>query len=226
MDGEVIAVSLTKEETLWRYQHGAPTLVLRGGSRPRVVNNEVLIGFADGKFVALNASNGKLLWERLMALPKGASIVEQMVDINVDPVIVGDMAYVVSYQGNLAAINTHSGETKWQIPFSSHTGMAVQRNTLYAVNDDDEIWSVNRPNGQVNWRQVDFAARDITAPAIIDDILVVGDKEGYLHWLATKDGHHIARIQATGDAIIARPVVHNNTVYVLTASGRVAAFKL
>ena len=49
--------------------------------------------------------------------------------------------------------------------------------------------------------------------------LIVGDRTGYLHVIATQNGALIARKQLSG-AIDIAPAVTGNSIYVMTANGK------
>ena len=49
-------------------------------------------------------------------------------------------------------------------------------------------------SGLVNWRQTALEARNVSGPAIMGNYIVVGDAEGYLHWMSKRDGHFAARV--------------------------------
>ena len=55
--------------------------------------------------------------------------------------------------------------------------------------------------------------------------IVVGDAQGYLHWLDKRDGHFAAR-EFAGTSIYAAPIVENNMVYTLTANGYLVAYNI
>jgi outer membrane protein assembly factor BamB len=55
--------------------------------------------------------------------------------------------------------------------------------------------------------------------------VVVGDFDGYVHWLSTTDGRQLARVQVAGDAIDAKPIVVGDTVYIYAKDGTLAALK-
>jgi outer membrane protein assembly factor BamB len=59
----------------------------------------------------------------------------------------------------------------------------------------------------------------------VDGNLVVGDFDGYLHWLSQYDGSMLARIQVGGDAIRVKPLVHDGIVYVLDDGGKLSALR-
>jgi outer membrane protein assembly factor BamB len=67
--------------------------------------------------------------------------------------------------------------------------------------------------------------RTLTGPVAYDDYVVVGDYDGYVHWLSVSDGRQLGRIKIAGSAINAMPVVVDNTVYVYSKDGRLAALK-
>jgi outer membrane protein assembly factor BamB len=54
---------------------------------------------------------------------------------------------------------------------------------------------------------------------------VVGDFEGYLHWLSKDDGKIVGRIRATSKAIVAPPLAAGDTVFVQGQSGALGAFR-
>jgi outer membrane protein assembly factor BamB len=51
-------------------------------------------------------------------------------------------------------------------------------------------------------------------PAVYGEYVVVGDFEGYLHWLSKTDGRLLGRIEITDEPIVAQPVVVEDTLYV------------
>ena len=71
-----------------------------------------------------------------------------------------------------------------------------------------QAWALNRYNGSTLWRQDKLLRRKLTAPAVHEDYLVLGDYDGYLHWLSREDGKLIARKRInTSDVEIEEEVV-------------------
>ena len=56
--------------------------------------------------------------------------------------------------------------------------------------------------------------------------VVVGDFEGYLHWISARDGRLIARSRAGSDPIRARPAVGDGLLYVYNQTGRLSAIRV
>ncbi|TZF89849.1 hypothetical protein FW784_07720 [Lysobacter lacus] len=57
------------------------------------------------------------------------------------------------------------------------------------------------------------------------DDVVVGDLDGYVHWLRLSDGAFAARMRAGHDAIRATPVAADGIVLVQNVDGGLTAFR-
>lgn len=218
IDGKVYAFNAKDGKQLWMAEHGSPSLILKASSSPVVVGGLVLIGFSDGKMDAYDISSGRLMWQRSIAYASGASDVEQLVDIDADPIIDGNVAYLASYQGYIGALSLSDGQFIWKKPGSVYKNMLLSGNTLYVSDSQDVIWSINKQSGQVNWKQKVLKARGLTEPALVGTNLVVGDKTGYLHFIDPQNGEMLARFKAAGGVSIS-PSVTGRTLYVLTDNG-------
>ena len=224
VDGQVLALGLQTGELLWSYEHGSPMLILRPSSAPQIIDNKVIVGFSDGKLAMLNLRNGSLLWERNIAFPQGVTAADQLIDIAADPISSCDVVYVVTYQGQLAAVSLRSGRVLWQRNFSSYSGLAVGNN-LFITDAEGRVSAINRSTGELLWQQQALLHRGLTAPALYGNSLIIGDKEGYIHWLAQSDGHLLARDLVHDNAsIIANPVVVYPIICILTREGGLSAW--
>lgn len=225
-DGHLIAYDVNNGKRLWNYEHLVPSLVLRGSSSPSVSRDTIIVGFDDGKVDALSLKSGRLLWQQRIANAEGATAVEQMVDIDASPLIVGDKVYVVSYQGNIASLNMADGRINWQQPLSSYTSMSYSNDTLFVTSSGGDVIAFARNNGGVLWKQTKLHARGVTGPVVMGNTVVVGDADGYLHWLDQSDGHFKAQTRVGHSPILAAPVLSNNMLYVVSSAGDVAAYRV
>src|SRR3546814_20454915 len=66
------------------------------------------------------------------------------------------------------------------------------------------------------WAQPAMARRSLTSPAVQGDYAVVGDFDGYLHWLKLDTGELAARTRFPRDALRAAPTVLDS---ILVAEG-------
>lgn len=225
IDGHVRAFSPENGSLIWSFQQIEPNLVLHAASTPLISDNSVFVGYANGNLVRLNANNGDLLWQQPIAIAEGAFAIQRMIDIDANPVIYNHHVYAATYQGKIASLDWRSGEPIWSRDISSYTGMSADNNTIYISDAQSNLWAFNASTGNTAWQQTKLAARVISAPASIGNYIVVGDAEGYVHWLNKTDGHFAAR-DYVGNKIFATPLVENGIVYILTSSGSLTAYKL
>lgn len=193
IDGKVSALDIANGEKIWSESREVPALTLRGTSSPKVIDNKVIAGFSSGKLAAFELESGKQIWEMSLAVPRGRTDLQRMVDI--DGLLQGDghEIYVVSYQGRIAAVSVDSGHANWSRDMSSYSGVVISGNQLYVTDAEDNVWSLDRKTGATLWRQDALADRDLSAPVVMGDTIVVADGAGYLHWLSRDDGSFVAR---------------------------------
>jgi outer membrane protein assembly factor BamB len=226
VDGNITALDADTGAQLWVYDRSVPVLTLRGTSTPAVEHGLIVAGFANGKLVALSAEKGFVGWETNIAIPKGRSELERIVDIDGDPVIVGTAVYVTTYQGHIAVIDLQNGNPGWQRDMSSYVALGVDFSQVYVTDAESHVWALSRSTGATVWKVDDLAYRRLTAPVPYEDYIAVGDYEGYLHLLSRYDGHIVARVRVDSDAIRARPLVIGDIIYVYSTDGKLSAYTL
>ncbi|MCU7935006.1 MAG: outer membrane protein assembly factor BamB [Candidatus Thiodiazotropha sp. (ex Dulcina madagascariensis)] len=224
-DGGVAAYATDTGEQRWLYDRSVPVLTLRGDSSPLISESQVLVGFAGGKLLGLSLDAGLVTWEAVISTPQGRTELERVVDIDADPKLVEGTVYVAAFQGEVAAVSESSGVVLWRRSIPSHAGLDASWRQLFISDDADHIWSLDATNGATLWQQKALHARSLSAPAMLGDYLVVGDFEGYLHWLAQEDGRQLARVKVGSDAIRLKPLVMDDIVYVLDEGGTLSALK-
>lgn len=225
-DGTLYSLNASSGELDWEYKMAVPDLTLYSTSSPMVWKDVVIAGFSSGKIVAFDKNTGMPRWDYQIAEAKGQSSLQRMVDINADPIIKDGYLYAVSYQGRIVALDLITGREQWQHDLSSISNMAINDKYLYVSDTEGTVWSLNKLNGRVLWKQPKLYMREISGTNFIDDTIVVGDFEGYLHGLAREHGDFIARTNLANSGIRVAPLVKNGIIYVLDNSGKLAAFKL
>jgi outer membrane protein assembly factor BamB len=224
VDGRVTGLSAKDGKRLWVYDGSEPILSLRGTSSPVIDGRTVVAGLDSGHLVALSLNSGNLLWNRAIAIPHGRSELERLVDIDGDPVIRGGTIYVVTYQGRVAALTLDGGRLLWSQDMSSFAGLAVGPVRLFVTDDHGRVWALDRSNGASVWRQNQLAWRGVTGPVVMGGAVVVGDAEGYLHWLSASDGQFLARIRVGSEGFTSAPVLAGKTLLTFGKDGTLSAF--
>lgn len=221
--GKLSAISLIDGSIQWAVSRRIPALSLTGNSAPIVDGNRVIVGFDDGKLTAFDRSNGRNIWEKTITLASGRTEIERLVDIDGDLLLKDGIIYVSTYQGHLSAVQSINGNVLWSRQFSSYQSIVADEDALFISGDMSHIWSIDRRTGTAFWKQEDLHERKITAPQIIDNNIVVGDFEGYLHWLSKTDGNIRGRVRVSESRIIAQPVKWQNKAIIYDIAGQLFA---
>ena len=226
IDGKVSAFSSSDGQLLWRHQEVEPSLILRSASTPQLLPKAVVVGYANGKVEKLALKDGHAIWTQAVATAEGAFAIQRMIDIDADPVILNNHVFAATYQGKIVGLRLDTGTIFWNHDLSSYTGIAVDASRVYVSDAKSHIWAFDQHNGQLVWKQTELTYRRITGPVLMGSYLVVGDAEGVLHWLDTKDGSLVGRSQISGTAITAKPVVSNKSIYTITRDGYLTAHSM
>jgi outer membrane protein assembly factor BamB len=224
-DGTLTGLSVDSGERRWAFDRTMPALTLRGSSTPVVAGGVVIAGFANGRLALLTVEQGRVIWEVAVAEPRGRSELERMVDLDADPVIVGNTVFAVSYQGQAAAVDIPAGQVEWRRDMSAYAGLGADFSQVYVTDDHSQLWALNRRNGASLWKQDALRLRDLSAPVPFQDLVAVGDYQGYVHLLSRLDGVLVGRVR-TDRRGIASLHVEGERLYVLGKGGQLTVLQL
>ncbi len=227
VDGSVTALDRRTGQERWVHTTTEPALTLRGTGTPSVIDPVTFVGFASGRLVTLDNRSGQPLWERRIAVPRGRSEIDRLVDLDGQPVLTPDgRLFVTSYNGRLVALDATSGEILWDREHSSHQTPVLVGDRLFTVNEASHVTAFDARSGEELWRNRDLEGRWLTAPAFADGQLVVGDFEGYLHLIDIQNGRFTARTRIDSSGISIRPMTDFRRIFVLANNGRLEALEL
>ena len=226
VDGRLRGVSAVDGSDLWTVEQSMPALTLRGNTSPAVAGNVVVSGFDNGRVGAYEVGSGETRWELALAAPSGRTELERLVDVGSGLSVQGNDVYVASYQGRAVGIDLTTGLVFWQREMSSFTGLGADASNVYVTDDVGSVVALDRRAGNVEWTQEALRLRDVSAATRFREALVVGDFEGYLHWLDPGDGAFVARVRAASGRITSAPLVVGARLVVQGDDGSVAAFEV
>jgi outer membrane protein assembly factor BamB len=210
----------------WTVEQSVPVLVLRGTTAPAVAGTTVVAGFDNGRLGAYEINSGEAIWELALAAPRGTSELDRLVDLSAGLQIFGQDVYAAGYHGRAVAVDLDSGLVLWQQELSTYAGLGVDANNVYVSDEFGTVIALDRSRGTPIWRQEALRLRDLSAPTRYASAIIVGDLEGYLHWLDPVDGHFVARSRAGSGRVAAAPLVVGPRVFVQTEDSTLAAFTI
>ena len=223
--GILKALNADNGEEIWKVEQDVPALTLRGISTPVIASGGVLLGTGKGGVNVYLLNSGQQGWSSEIGEATGSTELERVVDVDSAPVVFGDKVYAISSRGNLAALDLQSGRVLWKRQYSSYRQISIYRNTIFLTNIRGHVYAIDRVNGIERWSNLALANRGVTGPAILDDYVVVGDFEGYLHWLSKETGEIVARHEVDSSGIHATPTVVDNILYSQSRDGDLQAIE-
>jgi outer membrane protein assembly factor BamB len=173
----------------------------------------------------LRVSDGSMVWTQSVVAQEGRSELERLADIGQQMVLVASDLIVSSYKDRVVSLAADSGRLLWFKDISSATGLAVDRTLLAVSESNGDLWLLDRRNGSTIWKLDQLTNRGLTRPAFYGSLVVVGDKEGYLHWVDTDSGQFVARQKIQKKGFAAAPLSVGTTLYVLTQKGELVAYR-
>ena len=223
--GQLLALDGETGKIDWTVTSEQPNLTLRGTSSPVIAAGGVLYGRADGKIGIVILQNGQLVNETRVATPHGQTDLDRMVDVDAEPVIVDDELYAVAYNGQLISRKLISGDELWKRKYAAYQNMGIGVNDIAITDSKSHIYLVDRTTGTEKWSNTQLEYRNITAPLVLGDYVVVGDSEGYLYWISQTTGKIAAMQEVDSDGLYATPIIDGNLIYIQTRGGELVAIK-
>jgi len=218
-DGRIAALDASDGKRLWLYERSTPALVVRSHAGVTIQRGVAFAGFAGGKLVALKISDGSVIWEVAVSLPRGNTELERISDITSNPVADDEQVCAIAFQGRVACFDVAQGSPMWNRDISSDKGMMLLRKFLYISDAKGSVFALDKTSGSTLWKNDKLSLRDISAPLVLEKLVVVGDYAGYLHGLDREDGSMAARIKLDGGAIRAAAIAMDSGLLVQTYGG-------
>jgi outer membrane protein assembly factor BamB len=226
IDGRITAFDAASGERRWFWQKETPALTVRGNGSPLLAPGIAFVGNDDGSFSALTLASGRLLWEQVVSAGEGRSELDRMADVDGTPVLDETTLYATSYKGQTMAIDGPSGRPMWTHDAGGAGAVGVAPDRIVVSDNKGTVWALAKADGSALWQQPALARRNLSAAAVQGDYAVVGDLEGYLHWLRIQDGAFAARARAGDEPIRGRPVVVDGLLVVQDTAGELSAWRV
>lgn len=221
--GILKAFDATEGTEQWKIEQDVPALTLRGVSSPALAGGGAVIGSSDGTLTVFILESGQQGWTVEVGEASGSTELERVIDIDSKPLIYGDKVYAISAKGNLVALELRTGRLLWKRQYSSFRQLSMSGNNLFLTDVKGHVYAIDRANGLERWSQLALTNRSVTGPAVLANHVVVGDYEGYLHWLDKESGEIVARYQLDSSGIFSTPTVAKEILYVQSRDGDLQA---
>lgn len=227
IDGKLHGLASNTGELIWQRSQATPALSQLGASVPVIASNLVIAGFDNGKVAAYNLQDGQGVWQVTLALPRGNTELEQMIDVDGKIKTLGNALFAASLNGSNTGINMESGQQAWSKAFSTPTGVNADSQALYSSDDKGNIWKFDPRTGDPVWSIDDLQGRHPSVPALVGSSnIVVADQQGNIHWIDATKGVFVGRNKGDSRGYSVEPEAFGNQVYTIGRSGILNKFTL
>jgi outer membrane protein assembly factor BamB len=226
VDGRLHSLAAADGKERWSVEDLVPRLTLRGTSPPVLAEDAVICGFDSGKVMSVGLEDGAMRWQAQVSSPRGRSELERLADVDAAVRVSGADVYAVGYQGRVAMISLDSGQIWWARDLSSYRSLALDGDQLYVATSDGDVVALARRDGSVVWQQQALKRRGLGAPAVTEGgVVVVGDFDGYLHFMDRGSGKFLARERMSRTRISFAPLVSGDRLIVIDDGGDITAYR-
>ncbi|RRJ83427.1 outer membrane protein assembly factor BamB [Aestuariirhabdus litorea] len=226
IDEKLAGLDNLSGERRWIFESAQPVLSLRGTGDPVIEDDRVYVGFGNGSIKSLSTRNGVLRWEQAVAEAEGRTELERMIDVDAAPLVENGTVYVVSYQGNVIALDAVRGNLVWQRKASSYESLAMGFGYLYMADEQGFLSALDKNSNAIVWQQKELEHRQLGTPVVVSSYVAVADYDGYVHFLSQIDGSFVARTRIDSEGIRGRMVALGGTLYAYGNSGKLVAIKV
>lgn len=214
-------------EALWRFER-QPTdgFYVAEHAGLTLADRRLFAGFTDGSVVALDPSDGRVLWLRdtTADLPVLGREELRFTDVDTTPVVIDDVVYVASFAAGLYALEAPSGTVRWlRREWTGVVGITpAPGGLLLLASGDDGVTAVRARDGQRVWKHP-VRRGSPTTVRVVGDIVVFGETEGGLVSLSLGSGRETGRIE-NGHGFSAAAEIQNGLGAALSNAGTLFVF--
>ncbi|MBX9977298.1 MAG: PQQ-binding-like beta-propeller repeat protein [Alphaproteobacteria bacterium] len=228
IDGKTVALSTEKGDVLWTHQGFIDMSSIQGGASPVVKDDLVIASYSSGEIYVLKAESGVPLWSDTITTALRSDSIASIPHIVGNPIVEGNILYVISHGGRMAAFDLSTGLTSWQQDIGSIRSPLLIGQNIYIIDNNNRVVCLDKATGKVYWvTALPLSSDDKpllwTAPIAMNDQLLVTASNGMALSLSLADGSKGKSFHLK-DGSVAQPIVVKGHVYMLLESGQLARY--
>ncbi|MFK8012547.1 MAG: outer membrane protein assembly factor BamB [Marinicellaceae bacterium] len=224
-DGRVYSLNAETGARNWLFDTNMSELTRRGNSIPVVKAGRVYIGFDSGKVAAIKQESGEVIWSQNVIDANGKTELDRLVDIDGDMALIATDLYLSSAVGKTISVATESGRVMWSKDVGSANGVTASRNNLYILDQESNVYALNRTSGTEEWSTSELKYRKTTRPIFYLGDVIVGDIDGYIHVLDGENGEFLARTRLGKSEFYSNVVNDGSLMIAYNKDGTLTAFE-
>lgn len=209
----VYALDAASGQKRWFYSRvETQILTIRGASRPLAHQGVVYVGFNDGALVALDARDGKLIWEKSFNKQK------QFRDLDTEILAKGDYLYFLGFDDAIYCVDKSNGNLVWSNEPGGYGKILLYQDHIFYAASNSHLYKLDAKSGKLIWRSEKKAKGIFSSPELYSEkIFVSSDSQGELALFAMDTGKELLSLD-TGTGVFTPIKVLDDTKEMLFVS--------
>jgi len=224
VDRAVHAFDATDGKKLWVLQRPGDALTLGQAGVVSAVRDTLVVGQGP-RMTGVDPSRGTVRWEASVANPRGTNEVERLADLVGPAARVGNALCARAFQATVGCVDAVRGSLMWSRNASGSQSIGADDRVVVAGDGSDRLSGWRQGTGELLWTNERLLFRGLSGVLVAGRTAVVGDAQGFVHFLDLEDGQPLLRLSTDGSGVVGAPVVQGATMLVVTRAGGLYAFR-
>lgn len=226
-------VNARNGKPLWNHAGISETASILGGASPAIGHGIVVVPYSSGEVYGLRVENGHPVWYESLTSFKHVDSITSINHIKAQPIIDGNMAFLISHSGRMMAIDVRTGKKIWTRDIGGIQSPVVYGSFLYVLTNENKLICLTKDQGYLKWVTPLPLFKDTkkqknrivwAGPLLAGNRLILTGSEGKAEVYSAINGKKIGTFDLPGKTYMP-PIAADKTLYVLTDSARLAAYR-
>lgn len=224
VDRVVHAFDAVDGRRLWVMRRPGDPLTLAQPGLLAAHRDTLLVGQGP-RLTGVDPLRGTVRWEAALASPRGTNEVERLADLLGPPARVGSRFCARAFQSAVGCADAERGAALWTRNTGGIQTVAADAERVFGADASDRVTAWRADNGDIAWTTESLLNRRLSGALAVGPLVVLGDGEGFVHFLSTATGEVQLRLPTDGSPVVGTPVVEGQTLLVTTRDGGLFAFR-
>ncbi|MBP9752424.1 MAG: PQQ-binding-like beta-propeller repeat protein [Proteobacteria bacterium] len=230
---EIFALDIKSGTVLWSHQGLNEASALLGGASPTVFKDKVIVAYTSGEYCAYDINTGAILWNDTLTSALRSDTVTSIAHIKSNPIIDGNMVYVISHGGKMVANDLESGTRQWQKEIGGSLDAALDGNFLFMIDHINNLYAIEKTKGEIAWSASlsDMLPTSLTdrhlvrfnAPLLANSKILISASNGYIMMIDPKTGK-LENTVETDKKITTSPIIMGKKLIVFSDDAHLCVF--
>ena len=228
IDDQLYAFDVANGNVLWNHRGISEVAGVMNSVSPTLVTGAVIVPYASGEIYMLASGDGHELWSGSVSSGKSTAASNVFSGIGGDPVVDGQVVFVVSNGGGFSVLGVDQGAPVWNKQISSFNTPWIAGDYAFVLTTDNTVVSFMKYDGRVRWATKLEGFEDMKrklypitwrGPVLVGGRLALVSSKGKLALINALDGK-IDEMKDVPDDIFTAPVVAGGVMYLINKDAK------